>query len=235
MTTVRDVMTREVITFSPETPLHDVASRLIRNGISGAPVVSADGTLLGVVSEADILIKEQGREAIAHRRLAGLLGESQATRTAMLKVAATDAGEAMTTPAITIGESASVAEAARIMTEHRINRLPVVAGGRLVGLVSRADLVRTFVRTDEELVAIIRDEVLWRSMWINPVGFDVRVEEGHARIRGQVDRRSTADLIASVTAMVPGVIDVQADITWELDDRDLRAPGTELLSPYTLR
>lgn len=235
MATVRDVMTTSVITFRPDTPLHDVASQLIGARISGAPVVAADGTLLGVVSEADILIKEQGREAIPHRRLSGVLGDSAATKAALAKAAATNAGEAMTTPAITVGENATIAEAARIMTDHHINRLPVVSGGRLVGIVTRADLVRTFVRTDAELVEIIRDEVLWRSMWVNPVGFDIKVDGGHVRIRGHVDRRSTADLIASVTTMVPGVIDVRSSITYELDDHDLRASDADLLSPYVTR
>jgi CBS domain-containing protein len=235
MTTVRDVMTTQVITFRPETPLHDVASQLIGARISGAPVVADDGTLLGVVSEADILIKEQGSDAIPRRRLARVRGESAATKAATLKVAATNAGEAMTTPAITIREGASIAEAARIMTEHHINRLPVVAHGRLVGIVTRADLVRTFVRTDAELVEIIREEVLWRSMWVNPVGFDIHVAGGHVRIRGHVDRRSTADLIASVVAMVPGVLDVTSDISYELDDQELRSADVDLLSPFVLR
>jgi CBS domain-containing protein len=235
MTTVRDVMTTSVITFRPETPLHDVASQLIGARISGAPVVDADGTLLGVVSEADILIKEQGREAVPHRRLAGVRGESAATKAALVKAAATNAGEAMTTPAITVGAGATIAEAARIMTQHHVNRLPVLEEGKLAGIVTRADLVRTFVRTDAELVEIIREEVLWRSMWVNPVGFDVRVDGGHVRIRGHVDRRSTADLIASVTAMVPGVIDVLSSITYELDDSALRASDADLLSPYVLR
>jgi len=235
MTTVRDVMTSDVITFRPETPLHDVASRLVGARISGAPVVADDGTLLGVVSEADILMKEQGSEAIAHRRLARVRGESAATKAAARKVAATNAGEAMTAPPITIRAGASIAEAARIMTEHHVNRLPVVAEGALVGIVTRADLVRTFVRTDAELVEIIREEVLWRSMWVNPVGFDILVDGGHARIRGHVDRRSTADLIASVTAMVPGVVDVRSDITYEQDDQALRPADAGLLSPFVLR
>ena len=234
MTTVRDVMTTGVVTFRPEAPLHDVASQLIQARISGAPVVAADGTLLGVVSEADILIKEQGREAIPHRRLARVRGESAATRADLVKAAATNAGEAMTAPAITIRAGATIAEAARVMTQRHINRLPVVDHGKLVGIVTRADLVRTFVRTDAELVEIIREEVLWRSMWVNPVGFDIRVEGGHVRIRGNVDRRSTADLIASVTAMVPGVIDVRSDITYELDDEALRPSEASLLSPYVL-
>ena len=207
----------------------------IRARISGAPVVTADGTLVGVVSEADILVKEQGREAISHRRLAGVRGESAATKAALLKLAAADAGEAMTTPAITIeGRAATIAEAARLMTRHRINRLPVVDNGELVGIVTRADLVRTFVKTDAELVAIIRDEVLWRSMWVDPAGFDVRCDGGH--VRNSRSRRPTVDgdLIASVTAMVPGVIDVRSDIAFELDDHALRASDTDLLSPYVI-
>jgi len=235
MTTVNDVMTREVVTIRPSASLRDVARTLIQCGISGAPVVDDEGVVVGVVSEADILIKEQGEEVIPHRPLERVIGPSASTRSLLAKSQATSAGGAMTKPAITISPSASVAEAARVMTEHRVNRLPVVTDGRLVGIVSRADLVRTFVRTDEELVAALRDEVLWTAMRLNPVAFDITVDEGRARIKGHVERRSEAELIASIAALVPGIVQLRTDITWHLDDQEIRPLEVDLLSPYTFR
>ena len=138
----------------------------------------------------------------------------------------------MTAPAITVAPDASVAEAAAIMTRSRINRLPVVEGDTLVGLVSRADVVRAFVRTDDELAEAIRDDVLYRTLWLDPGSFDVDVTDGQARIGGQVERRSEADMIERISAMVPGVTGVETDLTWALDDRQIEAPERDLVSPY---
>ena len=114
MLTVRDAMTRKPITVGPDTPLKDVARILIDAGISGVPVVSDDGSVLGVVSEADFLIKGQGPQAVRHRRLARLLGESETTRSQVAKVTARTAGEAMSSPAVTIPPTSSLQQAAAI-------------------------------------------------------------------------------------------------------------------------
>src|SRR6187431_765825 len=95
MLKVRDVMARSVIKAHTTMPLRDVAGLLVDNGISGVPVVDDDGAVLGVVSEADLLIKEQGPEAIRHRRLARFLGESTESRAQLAKLGAVTAGEAM--------------------------------------------------------------------------------------------------------------------------------------------
>src|ERR1044072_5318371 len=137
MLTVQDVMTSKVNTVARETPLRDVASLLINNGISGVPVVDAAGEVLGIVSEADFLVKEQGAKAFPHRRSASRLGETAEARAQMEKLAARTAGEAMTSPAVTIGPSRPIHEAAEIMTGSGINRLPFVKDGCLVGIVTR--------------------------------------------------------------------------------------------------
>ena len=144
MLKVRDVMARSVVTVDPTTPLKDVAGSLVDNRISGVPVVDSLGTVLGVVSEADLLVKEQGAEAIRHRRLVRFFGDSSESRAQLAKLAAVTAGEAMTAPAVTLGSARPISEAAALMTARKINRLPVVDGGRLVGIVTRADLVRAY-------------------------------------------------------------------------------------------
>jgi CBS domain-containing protein len=232
MRTVQDVMTRSVVTVEPSTPIREVARLLVEHGVSGLPVVDARGTVVGVVSEGDLLVKEQGHRAVHHRPLARLFGESRATRAAVAKIEARTAGDAMSSPPVTIQASRPLQAAADLMVRRQVNRLPVVDDGQLVGIVTRADLVRAFVRSDEQLVETIRTEVLLRSLWLNPAGFEVTVEDGVARIRGSVEQRSTADMLPRFVEMVPGIVAVDADVSWSVDDRDIDAPGPDLVGPY---
>lgn len=232
MLKVRDVMGRSVISVGPETQLKDVAVLLIDRGISGLPVVDADGSVLGVVSEADLLIKEQGADAIRHRRLARFFGESGESRAQLVKLGALTAGEAMTAPAVTIASDRRVSEAAAVMTARNVNRLPVVDDGRLVGIVTRADLVRAYVRSDDELAGTIRDEVLLHILWLDPRLFEVDVLDGRAAISGHVQRRSTAAMIERTVGMVPGIIDVQVDVTWSRDDSKLEPASLDAVVPF---
>src|SRR5262249_40626522 len=123
---ISELMHRDVVSVSPETTLKEVAALLVANRISGVPVCLSDGRVVGVVSEADIIVKEQTEPA--HRDRARFEAET--------------AGAAMTTPALTVSPQQDVVEAARLMTSKQVNRLPVVKGSRLVGIITRADLVR---------------------------------------------------------------------------------------------
>ncbi len=232
MLKVRDLMTGEVVTVLPTTPIKDVARLLVEHRISGMPVVDDGGRIVGVVSEGDLIFKEQAPDSVERRPLARIFGDSPATRAELAKVLALTAGDAMTAPAITVVADSLVAEAAATMTRNRVNRLPVVEGDMLVGVVSRADVVRALVRTDEELAESIREDVLYGTMWLDPGLFDVVVTDGKARIRGRVERRSEAEMIERIAMMVPGVIGVTTELTWELDDRQIEAPKRDLVSRY---
>jgi CBS domain-containing protein len=234
MRTVQEAMTATVVTVRAETPLKEVARVLIDAGISGLPVVDDRGMVLGVVSEADFLVKGQGAGAIRHRRLARLVGESATTREQLSKVAATTAQTAMTAPALTIEPRRTLQEAAALMTTHGVNRLPVVDGGRLVGIITRADLVRAYLRTDAELAATIREDVLHRIMWLDPAAFEVEVQRGEARVRGHVERRSAVQAIEDAIAMVPGIISAAVELTWAVDDRDLQPASIDAVFPHGL-
>jgi CBS domain-containing protein len=235
MLTVEDVMTTSVISVREDTPLKDVAGLLVEQGISGVPVIDAAGSVVGVVSEADFVLKEIGSEGLAHRRLGRLRGESNESRRQRSKRAATTAAEAMTAPAITIGRHEPVSQAARVMTERGINRLLVIDDGALVGLVSRADLVRAYVRSDQELVETIREEVLHRLMWLDPAGFAVDVRAGVATVTGHVEQRSTAEMVGTAVAMVPGIIDVHASVSWSMDDTKVAAARIDPFFPFSPR
>ncbi len=152
---VRDIMTTPVVTVRPETPLKEVARLLVERRISGVPVVDADGRVLGVVSEADFLVREAGEARSPRHLLWWFVAPRETVQSARLR--STTAGGAMTSPAITIGPDRPLSEAAALMARSKVNRLPVVEAGQLVGIVSRADIVRAFARSDEVLFEIVRD------------------------------------------------------------------------------
>ncbi len=193
------------------------------------------GGVVGVVTEADFLVKEGGHDAIRHRRFGWLLGESGESRAQQAKLAATSAGEAMTGPPVTVEPGRSISEAARLMTQHRVNRLPVVEDGRLVGIVTRADVVRVYVRTDAELAEAVRHDVLRGILWLDPDRFSVEVHDGRVSISGRVERRSTAEMVERHVRTTPGVVDVDADIAWTTDDEDIEPTTTDPVVPFSPR
>jgi len=231
-TAVRDVMTTPVLTVRPDTPLKDVARLLVDHAISGVPVVDEDGHVEGLISETDFLIKESGRGAIHHRPLGRFLGESAAAEAELARVHAVAAREAMTAPAVVIDPDRPLREAAELMVARHINRLPVVdAAGRLVGIVSRADIVRTFARPDAELERTIRDHVVVETLGLEPADVALAVAEGVVRVRGTLDRRSTAEILERLIRQVDGVVAVEPDLAWQLDDSAIEAPGKDLVWP----
>jgi CBS domain-containing protein len=207
---VADVMTKDVVTVGPVASLKEVAALLVEHGISGVPVVDAEGCALGVVTEADILRKER----IPPRRSRTYVALHPAEiMEEELRTDARTAGEAMTTPAKVIAGDRPVAEAAARMLDEGVNRLPVVEDDRVVGIVTRADLVRAFVRSDAEIAREIREDILLRTIWTDPSTFALSVERGHVALRGRVDTAADADLIPALAARVPGVVSVRAELT----------------------
>jgi CBS domain-containing protein len=223
---VEDVMTRDVRTISPGATLKAVAEVLSDSRISGVPVVGESGEVLGIVSEGDILRKEKGVDP----RPGGIAGwffvEMPEVRQ---KVAARLAGEAMSSPAITIEPWQPVQRAASLMVDYQVNRLPVVDDdGKLVGIVTRKDLVRAFVRSDAEIRREILDDVILHSLWIAPERVVVQVEDGEVTIGGQVDTQLDAELVRRLVERIPGVISVQSQLDWhtkEAAERPWKLPA----------
>lgn len=214
--TVSDVMTREVITVDPEAGFRQIADLLVSRGLSAVPVVDADGLVVGVVSEADLLPKLEYADRQPHHPLA-----ARRSRTLRHKADGDRAADLMTAPALTIGPDVSISRAARRLEAARVKRLPVVdEHGRLVGIVSRRDLVRTYVRTDTELGTSV-SEVL-HALWIEPGTVTVTCAAGIVRLAGYVDRRSTAEIVTTVVRSTAGVVDVIDELTFGYDDNDRR-------------
>jgi len=209
---VHDVMTREVIAVRPETQLKEVARLLVEHRIGGVPVVDADNTVLGVVSESDFAIKERGAEYIPRVRFGWLFSD---VRRDVARVAARTAGEAMSAPAVTIeGRIASVREAAITMVEHKINRLPVTEDGRLVGIITRGDLVRVFVQPDAAIAERLRADL--RAV----DGLIVEVVDGVVTLSGTVATSALAETSARIVSNFDGVVAVNSDqLTWRVEPR----------------
>jgi len=215
---VRELMTEKVLTIGPEAPIKDVAKILVANGISGLPVCDIEGRVLGVVSEGDILYKEHDP---SEGHVGGPLGwivDGTPNYAGYVKAGALTSREAMSAPAITIAPYESVAEAARIMCERRVNRLPVVKDELLVGIVTRGDLVRAFIRTDAEIERELKEDVLERTMWIDPGKVEIDVQHGVAALSGRLRTRSDVELLKRLAARVPGVVAVESTVVWDVDD-----------------
>jgi CBS domain-containing protein len=209
---IKEIMTTDVHTVRSATSLKDAAAVLAEHRISGLPVVDAQGYVAGVLSEGDILFKQSGKRekrSLFERLISAPVVDIDA------KLAATTVGEAMSAPALTIGPRRSVSEAATLMIDEGVNRLPVVdEEGKLIGIVTRADLVRAFVRSDEDVAREIREEVIWRTLWIEPGTINVTVEDGEVRLSGEVETKGDAELIPTFVQRVPGVVSVLSKLSW---------------------
>ena len=212
---VAQVMTRNVLTVRPETPLRDVARLMADHGISGVPVVE-QGSVLGIVSEGDIVAKERGPVAAPGRLAKWFARAPKPADTDRLE--ARTAGEAMTSPAITIDSWRTAADAAALMLDRRVHRLPVLKDGNLVGIVSRADLVSAFARSDEEIAIDIREDVLLHSFWITPGEVEVLVRNGEVSLTGTVESDLLTQLVPETVQRVPGVVRVEQKLTVRATD-----------------
>jgi CBS domain-containing protein len=209
---VRDLMTTDVVSAREDTGYREVLDALARHRVSALPVVDGEGRVVGVVSEADLLRKEGAPDG-KPRLLPRLLSPPRRPdRTGTVR-------DLMTAPAVTTGPDEPVARAARLMEDRKVKRLPVVDGERrLLGIVSRHDLVRMHVRPDADIREDIVDEVLGRTLWVDRSRVDVDVSDGVVELRGRVDRRTTAASAVRLAEQVPGVVRVVDHLTWEEDD-----------------
>jgi CBS domain-containing protein len=209
---------------SADAPLRDVAALLHEHAISGVPVVDADGAPIGIVSEADLLVKQVGRPVSQRLPIEWFLGAERDPEEARRRAAVT-AGQAMSAPAVTIGPDRPLREAAATMVDRKVNRLPVVVDGKLAGIVTRADLVGAYLRQDEEIARAVREDVLRDTMWLDPSKYEVEVREGVVRIAGAVDRRSTAGIIERLIGLTEGVAKVDSQLRWQMDDSTFEPVG----------
>jgi CBS domain-containing protein len=225
---VRSVMTSDVVTVAEQAPFVELVRLLAVHKVSALPVVDGDGRVIGIVSEADLLRKEEYQDDQDGPHLL----ERHRRRIARAKAAGHTAVDVMSAPVVTVSPEASVPVAARLLARHGIKRLPVVDdAGRLVGIVSRADLLRLFLRDDEAIRREIAEQVLFQALWIDPLTVRVTVNDGIVTLAGQLERKSLIPMVVHLTRMVPGVVDVVSQLTFELDDDRLEPVRTRAWFP----
>ncbi|MBO4271756.1 CBS domain-containing protein [Microbispora triticiradicis] len=213
--TVRDVMNRFVVAVEADASFGEVVTAMCRFHVGAVPVVDGERRVLGMVSEDDLLLKDMDR------RMGDLLFEGPTRGQERRKAAGRLVRDLMTTPAITVTEDTPVRQAAWLMHRNRIKDLPVVdePTGRITGLVRKSDLIRVFCRSAED----IRDDVL---DVIGPCSgrCSLRVEDGIVYLEGSVERRSQLRTLLEDVWRVDGVVDVDADVSYEIDDLGRMSP-----------
>ncbi|MER7674000.1 CBS domain-containing protein [Kitasatospora sp. NPDC096128] len=210
---VGELMTSAVVHVRPDTGFKEIARLLAEHDITAVPVLDDEDRPLGVVSEADLLLNEAAQEDPA-----GLLLTPDLTPGERARSRATTAVGLMTAPAVCARPEWTVVEAARLMESEHVKRLPVVdEAGRLVGIVSRANLLRVFLRHDGAIREEIRAEVLRRALGIDPDTLDVQVHGGRVVLAGTLDHPGQAPVVERLCRSVDGVVDVTSRLGHRTD------------------
>jgi CBS domain-containing protein len=205
-------MTSDAVPVAETTSYKHLIETMRRERISSVPVVDAAGHVSGVVSEADLLLKEVGLDALTGLRATGRRGE-------LAKAAGLTAADLMTRPAVTIGPEDSVGEAARRMHDYRIKHLPVVGhDGELVGIVSRIDLLSVFDRPDQDIRTEISEKILTGRHGLDPQAVNVTVASGVVTLSGRTPSEAVAAELIDAICQTEGVVSVRDKITWPQAD-----------------
>ena len=207
--TVKDVMTTNVVAVRKNASYKELAARLRTHHVSAFPVIDDLGKVIGVVSGADLLVKEAGLAART-----GVLAGARHHHDRK-KEAAVTAGALMTSPPVTIGPDATVEWAAEQMYARRVKRLPVVdPSGRLIGIVSRSDVLSVFRRPNEAIAREISEEVLLKRFLVDPRIIQVAVKDGIVTLTGRPETDAVGQRVAAEVRHVPGVVAVRDRLTY---------------------
>lgn len=218
---VQDVMTRKVVTVRPDTPAPEIARLLVDNRISGVPVVDEAGRVLGVVSEGDLIRRLESSDDGRRRSWwLELLASPERRAEDYVRAHGRTARDIMTDQVVTIDEQATLAEAARLLEEHHVKRLPVVRDGKLVGLVSRADLLRALALAPVQEASLddraIRERLLAEleraGQSYHPY-VNIVVSDGVVHLWGFVGSAKEAEAMVLAAQNVPGVRAVDSHLS----------------------
>ncbi|WP_330300678.1 CBS domain-containing protein [Streptomyces sp. NBC_00503] len=217
---VGDLMTDEVVSVVTSTSFKDVAKLLAQHDISGLPVLDDEDRVLGVVSESDLI----GREAADHPLVGDAPDAARGAATFPSEVIFT-AGEVMSAPAVTVHADETATGAARLMARRGVERLPVVDDeDRLVGIVTRRDLLRLFLRPDAEIRRRVIEDVLTDTMGLDEDTVTVHVVDGIVTLEGRLGGRSQIPVLIGLVSQLDGVVAVVPRLTARVDDSLLAPP-----------
>ena len=223
---VRDIMSTKVVTASPSTTIRDIAGLMVEKHVSGLPVLSDSGTLVGIVSEGDLLRRpELGTQKHRRRWVSFFSGVDEQARE-FTKTHALRAGDVMTEQVIHVSEQTPLGDVVGLMEKHNIKRLPVLSDGKLVGIVSRADLLRALaarqanpIPPPAESDAAIRaamNEVLKNEEWTMSAMVNVIVSEGAVHLWGVIDSDDQRQALRVAAENIPGVTAVVEHLSFSL-------------------
>jgi len=221
---VSSVMSTDPATVREDTPFKDIVRVLEQRDISAAPVVDAAGRVVGVVSEADLLVKQGAGDPDSARSPKRWWRHHDAPTDP--RTDAVTAAALMTRPAITVTADATVAHAAREITKHNVKRLPVVDDdGKLVGVVSRKDLLTVFLREDEDIRDDIVRNVFQIGLGMRTAPGPVGVDDGRVTLNGELELKSQLSLAEQLTRHTDGVVGVTMAMTYRRDDTAEHTPS----------
>lgn len=204
---VKDIMSTHVVAVRADAPFKEMAAGLREYHVSAFPVIDDDGTVIGVVSESDMLPKE-----VLEEEAPGAPGVVARTRRHrdQEKAGAITAADLMTRPAVTVTPEETVEDAARLMYIRRVKRLPVTdAAGHLVGIISRSDVLSVYSRPDEEIRGEIVNEVIPDELRMDPGRFTVTVKNGIVTLEGTPETAVLGRELAHRVRHVQGVVSVR--------------------------
>jgi len=208
--TVATVMTRELVVAHPATPYKELVELLRSHNINAMPVVDEQGRLVGIVSEADLALKEEQRPS--DHALFFLLFGGRGQRA---KAGGRTAAEVMSAPVATTSPDASLSAAARLLRRRGVRHLPVIDGqGRLVGIVTRRDLLAVYLRPDRELREQIERAVLVATLDLDPGTVTVAVRDGVVSLAGQLPWRSLGRELVQLVGALDEVVAVDDRLTF---------------------
>ncbi|GAA2570143.1 CBS domain-containing protein [Pseudonocardia hydrocarbonoxydans] len=215
--TVADVMTTDVRWVPPDATFAEVVDVLAGAAVRALPVLDADRRLLGVVSEADLLVTLERAGTDPPRRWWRPRHVRRGPSAA--KAGATNAAALMSAPVWTVAPGDPVAAAARGMREHGVSWLPVVDDGRVVGVLGRADLLTVFHRDDAAIRAEVTDEVFGGMLLVDPARITVRVAQGVVTVTGELDTRADTEVAVRLVEGIEGVVSVVDLLHYRVDER----------------
>ncbi|MEV5508214.1 CBS domain-containing protein [Streptomyces orinoci] len=219
--TVGELMTRRVVQVRPDTPFKEIVRELAENDVTAVPVVTHDGRVIGVVSEADLMRKSADQPDPFGRVPVPNLEEWERA-----KAEGARAEELMSAPPVCARPEWNVVETARLMAVQGVKRLPVVdETDQLVGIISRADVLRVFLREDAAIRAEIDHDLLERTLGLAPSAVTAEVSEGQVVLTGTVEARSMIPVIERLCRSVDGVVSVRQRLDYRSDDTGGRFPA----------
>jgi len=215
---VYQIMTRDVVTVQPETPIREAAELMVTYAVSGLPVVDPRGAVVGIVTEGDLIVRQKPRERVPWWR--AFFADAERLARDYQKTMGSTVAEVMTRSVVCASLNLPISAAAAILDERRIRRLPVVANGRLVGIVSRGDLIKVLAGapeppavpvSDAQLAAVMRER-LAQEPWASGIGVVVQAKAGVLALWGLLDSEAQQSALETMARTIPGVLGIESHL-----------------------